>query len=100
MAAKRPRVTKKQRQQAQEIWDLLGNLFEDHTIGLYPVRNEQGDHYACPACTARKDTMGYAMGQEHINDIQHDDRCDVHLLYRLYQDYRAQYDPPQEDQPE
>lgn len=97
MKPKAPRVTKKQRQHEAEIIYRLGSLLDDYTIGLYPVRHDQGDHYRCPACAATKATLGYAMGQEHLDQAEHDDRCDLMQLYQLYQEYVTTYAKPDQD---
>lgn len=91
---KTKRTTKKQRQQVQAILDLLGDLFRDMSIGLYPVRNDNGsDEYQCPSCSATKKTLGWASGQEPLHTVEHDTRCDLHLLYTLYQEYEANKEP-------
>jgi hypothetical protein len=89
---------KTQEQKMKEIIDLLGELFQDCSIGLYPVANRNGaDHYRCPGCSASKDTLGYASGQDPLSSVEHDDRCDLNLLYKMYREFVDEQEESDED---
>lgn len=83
---------KTKEQKMQEILDLLGSLFQDSSIGLYPVRNDNGgDTYQCPCCSASKSTLGYAFGQDPLDSMEHDDRCDLTLLHKMYREFAEEH---------
>lgn len=90
---------KTQEQKMQEILDLLGNMFQDCSIGLYPVMSHNGaDHYRCPSCSASKDTLGYATGQDPLDSVKHDDRCDLNLLHKMYREFADEQAEQQEQE--
>lgn len=77
-------------QRMEELVTRLGALFEDYSIGLHAVRNNGGaDHYRCPCCSATKETMGFAFGQEPLDSVEHYQRCDLMSLFTLYKEFKA-----------
>jgi hypothetical protein len=60
----------------------LIELFQDNSIGCYPVSNDNGaDSYWCPGCGAHKDVKGYVGGMSHITEVNHRVGCRLMELY-------------------
>lgn len=59
-----------------EILDLIGEMFDNNDIGLYPERNDgDADRYVCLSCYRSTTTVGYATGMEPLSSGDHDPDC-------------------------